>query len=99
MVLFRLLLGRHLLLTIFFLEEIISISLLHLHEIVEELYFHCSLSVCLPVCLCVCVCVCPAMHVNKIQAERMNRFGRGLLTTLTQSLLKLVTIGQRSRSQ
>ena len=28
---------------------------LHLHEIVEALYFHFSLSVCLCVCLCVCV--------------------------------------------
>ena len=29
---------------------------LHLHEIVEGLYFHCSLSVC--VCVCVCVRLC-----------------------------------------
>ena len=42
---------------------------LHLHEIVEGLYFHCSLSV--------CVSVCPALLVNKIPAERMHRFGRG----------------------
>ena len=48
-------------------------QLLHLHEIVEGLYFHCNLSV----CLCVCVSVCPALIVNKIPAERMNRFGRG----------------------
>ena len=27
------------------------------HEIVEGLYFHCSLSVCVFVCVCVCVCV------------------------------------------
>ena len=48
-------------------------TLLHLHEIVEGLYFHFSLSV----CLSVCVSVCPALLVNKIPAERMNRFGRG----------------------
>ena len=29
--------------------------LLHLHEIVEGSYFHCSLSLC--VCFCLCVCV------------------------------------------
>ena len=28
---------------------------LHLHEVVEGLYFHCSLSVCVSVCLSVCV--------------------------------------------
>ena len=44
--------------------------LLHLHEIVEELYFYFSLSVCLSVCVCVCVCV----SVNKIPDERMHRF-------------------------
>ena len=32
---------------------------LHLHEIVEGLYFHFSLSVCLCVCLSVCLSVCP----------------------------------------
>ena len=29
------------------------------------------------VCLSVCVCVCPALLVNKIPAELINRFGRG----------------------
>ena len=47
---------------------------LHLHEIVEGLYFHCSLSVCVSVCLS----VCPAILVNKIQAEQIHRFGRSL---------------------
>ena len=42
----------------------------NLHEIVEGLYFHCSLSV------CVCLSVCPIFLVNKIPAEIMNRFGR-----------------------
>ena len=31
------------------------------------------------VCVTVCLCVCPALHVNKILAERMNRFGCGFL--------------------
>ena len=44
--------------------------LLHLHEIMEGLYFHCSLSVCVRVCLSVC------LSVNKIPAKRMNRFWR-----------------------
>ena len=38
-------------------------SLLHLHKIVEGLYFHCSLSVCLSVCLCVYVCVCMCVRL------------------------------------
>ena len=37
-------------------------------KIVEGLYFHCNLSV--------CVSVCPALLVNKIPAERMNLFRR-----------------------
>ena len=57
------------------------VGFLHLHKIVEGLYFHFSLSVCLcvrvSVCPCVCVSVCPAFLVNKILAERMHRFGRG----------------------
>ena len=42
----------------------VTVLLLHLHEIVKGLYFHCSLSVCL------------ALLVNKMPAERMNRLGR-----------------------
>ena len=76
---------------------------LHLHEIVEGLYFHCSLSVCLCVCLSVCLSVCPVNLVNKIPAERMHRldavFAKWLLLALAQTLLNLVTLGQRSRSQ
>ena len=52
--------------------------MLHLHEIVEELYFHCSLSV----CLSVCVSVCPPILVNKIPAEQMHRFGRSFRWTV-----------------
>ena len=48
---------------------------LHLHEIVERLYFHFSLSVCVSVCLS--VFVSGSFLVNKIPAERMHRFGRG----------------------
>ena len=34
--------------------------------------------VCVSVCVCVCVCVRPDILVNKIPAERMHRFGRGI---------------------
>ena len=45
---------------------------LHLHDIVEGLYFHSSL------CVCVCLSVCVSRFlVNKIPAERIHRFGRG----------------------
>ena len=33
--------------------------------------------VCVCVCVSVCISVCPAVLVNKIPAEQMNRFGRG----------------------
>ena len=39
------------------LHDCPQLVLLHLHEIVEGLYFHCSLSVCVCVCLSVCLCV------------------------------------------
>ena len=51
----------------------IILLFLHLHEIVEGLYFYCSLSV----CLSVCDSKCPALLVNKIPAERMHLFGHG----------------------
>ena len=61
--------------TIIYLGSIISfLSLsLHLNKIVDGLYFHCSLSV----CVSVCVSVCPALLVNKSPAEQIHRFGRG----------------------
>ena len=55
-----------------FLQKVLS----HLHEIVETLYFHCSLSVCLS------VCVCPALLVNKIPVERMHWFRPGFCYTV-----------------
>ena len=47
-------------------------SFLHFHEIVEGLYFQCSLSVCQSVCL----------SVNKIRADQMHRFRRGFCWTV-----------------
>ena len=53
-------------------ENVLTVGFLHLHEILEGLYFHFSLSV----SLCVCMCV-QRFLVNKIPAERMYRFGHG----------------------
>ena len=76
---------------------------LQLHEIVEGLYFHCSLSVCLSVCLCVCRSVCPTHFLwTKFKSNGCTNlnavFVKWLLTGLAKTLLKLVTLGQRSRS-
>ena len=69
---------------------------LHLHEIVEELYFHCSLSV------CVCLCVRHFLW-TKFQPNGWTNldvvFTKWLLPALVRTLLNLVTLGQRSRSQ
>ena len=56
-----------------YLPRRISTLLLHLHENVEGLYFHFSLSV----CLSLCVCVSSSFLVNKIPAERRHQFGCG----------------------
>ena len=56
-----------------FLISYLFIHSLHLHEIVEGLYFHCSLSV----CVCVCVCVSGWFLVNKIPPERIHWFQWG----------------------
>ena len=84
-------------------QKIFFFYFLHLHEIVEGLYFHCSLSVCLSVCLCVCVSVCPDFLWTKFQPNGCTNlyavFAKWLLTTLARTLLKLVTLGQRSRSR
>ena len=36
----------------------------------EELYFHCSLSVCVFVCVCLCVCVCLSVHLSGFAYEQ-----------------------------
>ena len=89
-----------------FWPKIGRFTLLHLHEIVKGYIFNVvclCVYVCLYVYLSVCVPVRTALLVNKIPAERMHRFehglAKGLLTRLAQTLLKLVTLGQRSRSQ
>ena len=60
------------------------------------------------VCVCVCVCVSVCLFVytcvrfclwTKFQSNGCTVFAKGLLTALAQTLLKLVTLGQRSRSQ
>ena len=72
---------------------------LHLHEIVEGLYFHFSLSVCVSVCLS----VCPEFLWTKYQPNGCTDlnavFAKWLLITLARTLLNLVTLGQRSRSR
>ena len=63
--------------------------------------------VCVSVCVCVCVCVCvytsDVFLLIKCQPNGWNDldvvFAKWLLTALAQTLLKLVTLGQRSRSQ
>ena len=59
----------------------------------EGFYFHCSLSVCVSVCLC----VCPTLLVNKIPG--CTDLDAVSTIWLARILLKLVTLGQRSRSQ
>ena len=71
------------------------IVVLHLHEIVEGLYFHFSLSA--------CVSVCPDFLWTKFKPNEWTDldavFAKWLLTALARTLLKLVTLVQRSRSQ
>ena len=55
----------------FYLSFSLSVSVphcqyLHLHEILEELHFHCILSVCVCVCVRVCVCVCVCVCVYTV---------------------------------
>ena len=68
--------------------------LLHLHEIMEGLYFHCILSV----CLCVRLCMWTKFQPNGC-TDLYTVFAKRLLSTLARTLLKLVILGQRSRSQ
>ena len=78
-------------------REWVCVHWIQLHEIVEGLYFYISLSV----CLCVCVSVCPEFLWTKFQPNGCTVsdavFAKWLLTALAQTLLKLVTLGQRSR--
>ena len=82
-------------------NNLIYMLLLHLHEIVEGLYFHFSLFVCLSVCLS--VCVSDIFLLTKFQPTGWTDldavFAKWLLTALAHTLLKLVTLGQRSRSR
>ena len=59
-------------------------------------------AVCLYVCLCVSVCPIPCLS-TKFQPNKSTDlnaiFAKWLLLALAQTLLKLVTLGQRSRSQ
>ena len=70
---------------------------LHLHEILEGLYFPYSLSVCVSACLC--VCVSSSVLVKKFQPNGCTDldavFTKRLLTALTRTLLKLVTLGTK----
>ena len=70
---------------------------LHLHEIVEGLYFHSSLSVCLSVCVSGWILVNQKFQPNG-WTDLNAIFAKWLLKTLAQTLLELVTLGQRSRS-
>ena len=65
----------------------------HLHEIVEELHFKCSLSVCLCVCLCVRLCLWTKFQPNGC-TDLDAVFAKRLLSTLVRTLLKLMTLGQ-----
>ena len=71
--------------------------LLHLNEIAEGLYFHCSLFVCVPVYLFVCVSVrlCLWTKFQSNECTDLNVvFAKQVLSTL-----KLLILGQRSKSQ
>ena len=61
------------------------------------------LCVCVSVCVYVSVCVCPEFLWTKFQPNGWTDldavFAKWLLTTLARTLLKLVTLGQRSRSR
>ena len=72
----------------------VSKILLHLHEIVEGLYFYLSLPVCLFVNVCVCVCV----SVNKVPANLNAVFAKWLLIALAQIISKSVTLLQQPQS-
>ena len=84
----------------------------HILRLILAIWTHCEKNFCLSVCLCVCVCVCVCMCVyvsvcpeflwTKFQPNGCTDldavFAKWLLTALARTLLKLVTLGQRSRS-
>ena len=76
----------------------IHVKLLHLHEIVEGLYFRCSVSVCVCVCLCVRHFLWTKFQPNGC-TDSDAVFAKWLLPALAQTLLNLVTLGQRSKSK
>ena len=66
---------------------------IHLHEIVDGLYFHYILSVC--VCLCVCLSISLFTKFQPNGCTDLDAFfAKQLLTALAQSLLKFVTLGK-----
>ena len=69
---------------------------------VEGLYFHSLQFVCVSVCLCVCLSS-TACEQNPSQTDEFTDldaiFVKRLLSTLARTRLKLVTLGQMSRSQ
>ena len=82
-----------------FLDNILYLfTFLHLDQIVEGLYYHCSLSVCLSVCLCVWLCLWTKFQPNGY-TDMDAVFAKWLLSTLARILSQWMTLGQRSRSQ
>ena len=80
------------------------IACLHYHTYMISWRGYIFTAVCLCVCLCVCVYVCVRLCLwTKFQPNRRTHFdavlSKWLLVTLARSLLKSVTLGQRSRSQ
>ena len=71
---------------------------LHLHEIVDGLYFHCWLSVCVSVCVFVSECLWTKFQPNGC-TDLNAIFAKRLFNILARTLWKLVTLHQRSRSQ
>ena len=62
----------------------------------EGLFFHCILSV----CVCVCVRLCLWLKLRPNGCTDLDAvFAKQLLSTLAQTLIKFVTLGQRPRSQ
>ena len=56
------------------IEVILFSCLLHLHEIVEELYFHFSLSVCVCLYVCLSVCLSVSLSVSTLAGEPIYQF-------------------------